>query len=246
MEAVKKIPLLPFLVYIGYVLLWGAGQYVSGLLEEFSPFLSLTVFYLLSIIPFGIIVPLKVAKKLEFKLHNPASPDQLRLGALAFLIVILIGSFSTDAYSKIIQDPTSLWMVVKSLLLVLPFSLGVSLNILFLIPRALQTHLGTGFLGVIVPAFACGLAMGIAWMFDTQLADFNVIMTMLIFGTLFGFGAALSRSLYFSFAAFSIVMVINILVDVNTFNEPLPALILGFGLTSLILILSVAKEKGAF
>ena len=116
-------------------------------------------------------MPLKAAKKLGFKLHNPASTVQLQLGILVFVLFTLIGIFGTDTYTYITEDPNGIELLIKGLMRALPFGLGVSLNILFLIPRAFQNFLGSGFIGVIVSAFASGLAMGIGWMFHTLLTD---------------------------------------------------------------------------
>ena len=244
LEPIKKIPLLPFVVYLLYILLWGVGRYLAADLQEFSPFLATTAFYIISIIPFGVIAPLKVAKKLGFKLHDPRSHGSLVIGVLIFLLIILIGAFSTNAYETIKENPAVMLDVLQSSLLVLPFGLGVCLNILFLVPRAIQVHLDRGFVAIVVTAMACGLAMGIGWMFDSLLEDFDAIMLMMIFGILFGFGVALTRSFYITYAAFSIVLLINVLNSTGKVEEPLAGVVFGFILTSSILILSLAKQKG--
>ena len=246
MEPIKKIPVLPFVIYLLYILLWGVGRYFAADLQEFSPFLATAVFYIISIIPFGVIAPLKVSKKLGYKLHDPRSHKSLMMGVVVFLLIILVDVFSTNAYETIKEDPVVLLDVVQSSLLVLPFGLGVCLNILFLVPRAIQIHLDRGFVAVVVTAMACGLAMGIGWMFDSLLADFDAIMMMMLIGILFGFGAALTRSLYITYGAFSIVLLLNTLNRTGTVEEPLAGLLFGFALTCAILILSAAKQKGHF
>ena len=224
----------------------GSGRYLYAELEDFSAVLATVVFYMVSIIPFGVIVSLKVAKKIGFKLHQPRTGSELAIGVLIFVLIILIGAFSTNVYETITNDPAVLMDLLHSSLLVLPFSLGVSLNILFLVPRAIQTHLERGFVSVVVAALACGVAMGIGWMFDSLFKDFDAVMIMTIFGIMFGFGAALTRSLYINFAAFSIILLIYTLNINGAVEEPFLGTIIGFVLTSAILILSVAKQRGYF
>ncbi len=244
LEPIKKIPLLPFVIYLLYILLWGVGRYLAADLQEFSPILATTVFFIISIIPFGVVAPLKAAKRLGFKLHDPRSFMSLLIGVLIFLAIILADVFLTNTHETIQEDPAVLLDVLQSSLLVLPFGLGVCLNILFLVPRAVQVHLDRGFIAVVVTAMACGLAMGIGYMFDSLLNDFDSIMVMMIFGILLGFGAALTRSFYITYTAFSIVLLIRILNSTGTVEEPLPGLLIGFALTSAILVLSLAKQKG--
>jgi predicted neutral ceramidase superfamily lipid hydrolase len=83
-------------------------------------------------------------------------------------------------------------------------------------------------------------------MFDSLFEDFDAVMIMTIFGIVFGFGAALTRSLYINFAAFSIILLIYTLNINGAVEEPFLGTIIGFVLTSAILILSVAKQRGYF
>lgn len=244
MEPIKKIPLLPLVAYFMYVIFWGAGRYLSAQLEDFSAVLATIVFYLVGIIPFGVIVALKVANKVGYKLHQPRNGEELRIGVLILTLIILLGVFSTDVYETITEDPAVVLDLLRSSLLVLPFGLGVSLNILFLVPRAIQTHLTHGFVSVVVTALSIGLAMGIGWLFDSMFANFDAAMIMLVFGILFGFGAALTRSFYINFAAFSIILLINTLNMDGLFEEPFLGTLFGFILTCGILLLSAAKRNG--
>lgn len=244
MERMKNIPLLPLLSYLLYILLWGAGRYLYGELEEFSTILATVVFYLVAIIPFGVVVALKAAKKTGFKLHEPRNRTELGIGVLIFVLILFLSAFAANVYETITDNPAVLEELLRSSLMVLPFSLGVSLNILFLVPRAIQTHLDRGFVSVVVTAMACGLAMGVGWMFDSLFEDFDAVMIMTISGIMFGFGAALTRSLYINFASFSIFLLIINLMMGGGIEEPFLGTLIGFVLTGAILVLSVAKGRG--
>ena len=70
-------------------------------------------------------------------------------------------------------------------------------------------------------------------------------MGMMLIGTVLGLGVALTRSLYITYFSFVVVLVSISLTEATYLNDPWAALIIGFGLSLLIIVLTIAKNKGA-
>ena len=250
MSKTRKILLWTLIAYATFLCSWGAGMVISRTMA--SRFWSLLLFYAIYIAPFGLFLPLLVSRKFGIEPHKPRGKWRTIAGIGVFIVFIVFGVFFSDALPLISANPPTLAIIIKYLLLFIPMGLGITLQCFFLIPRLTENKLGSGWWSAVIAVIASGLALGVCFFVDRffdaapMKEVIEVSATMGALGLVCGTGALLTRSVYITAPVFITVMVLNTLSEAKYFDESWGALIAGFLLSALAVVLPllIIKKPG--
>jgi len=221
--------LLPVVVsYVAFLLAWGFSQALELWLNENGTFFQVTFFMVVYTALTGIAIPLALARRFGFELHEQTSGWRSVIGYLALGIVLAMSVFFSDALPLLRENPPTLAGVFKYVLLFVPMALGICLQCFFLIPRSLEAALPGRWWTPVLAVAASALSVGLGFWVDKlfQTTEYAVIQTLL--GIFLGLGIVLTRSFYWTYACYLVAILVNTLSEGKYFQFSWGALVIGF------------------
>ncbi len=98
---------------------------------------------------FGIVVPLYLIRRFNFKLQTSISRRGMAIVLVALVLVLIAGIFISGSLTTLSKDPPSIAGIVKYVLIFVPMALGICLQCFVLIPQKVRDALGNRLWGSI-------------------------------------------------------------------------------------------------
>ena len=241
----KDMLFFTLLAYLGFLITWGIGQVTARITGNLASFLSLVFFMVVYVAIFGIAIPLHLSRKFGYQFHSSVSKTRRITGLVVLLCVFVIGVFLSDALPKLQANPPSAGGVIKYLLLFPPMALGICLQSFFLIPRTIEALTGNKSSSILLAVIGSAVSVGLGFWVDQLFSSFEIAIVMMVLGIFFGLGAALTRSLYFTYLFFLPTMLVNTLSEGKYFGFSWGALIIGFVCSCLVVFHHISKSHSS-
>lgn len=184
---------------------------------------------------FGIGVPLFIIYKYRLSLLEKVDKISFILGIAVLLLGLFINLFNPDGILVLLNDPPPAYAILKYLLLFLPMSFGICLQCFYLIPTVIRLITDRPILQGILMPISSGLSLSIGFAFDTLFTNWELVSVMFIMGLIIGMSWYLIRSFIWIYLTFSLMILVNTLVEGKYYHYPWTAVIIGF-LSSLLIV----------
>lgn len=224
--------------YTGFIFFWWLSQWMSQPGMVGWTFLSVLTFHFILMAFWGIAVPIVMAKQFYFKLHSNVSSLRLVNGLAILLIIFIEAVFRSGVYESLVGNAPQFLVSLKYILLFLPFTLGITLHCFFFIPRSIERVMGKTFVGQVTAVLVSSAALGFAFLVDSLFTDFSFALEMFFLGIFIGSASVLTRSIYFAFPVFFLILLGKTIVTADYHHAPWGPVIIGFLVAGAALIIS--------
>ena len=209
-----------------FIVCWGAIQALPRVLPNDCHASADLLFMVLYMGFAGIFLPIGVAKKHGFSLHESAGKTSRVAGIVILILVTTISCVQSGSLDVILEMDISILVYLKYVFLFVPMTFAISLTLFHLVAEGMSRVMGDGIGHRFLATGLIGLLLGVGFFADT-LGEMELTVVMGVLGLFYGAGAVLVRSVFIVWPLFFVSVYCNTLAELKYVDHNPLVLIIG-------------------